>query len=320
MKLHLLFLHFLMWSMLFFMHFGCQIDTARPSQEKQLVIASDYLEESDTLLFHNFMDSTGIRVIIRPWNKSKIVGEFKINKYATGIDVFMLKSLFEVHDLQKKRLFQPLKTAVNLNEAYVDFSSEKYDYFGFGYDPFIVAYPKGERTSIKMYNDLTRHWFVNELDKSDLIVLIAPIFEKLKKTEAHKWMNQMHNHVVADTLLSDSLLLKTPILTTYSNYQKQIDSLGYKNKKIIFPNNKSTGTFYNLRTIAIASQAENYDASLQFIDFYLVEENNVTLNKALGTIAINSSESGFRKYCVHSEKMLQYYVLIERSVNRFRKK
>ena len=296
---------------------SCRIETAKPVVKKQLVIASDYLRESDTVLFKNFSKKTNTRITILPLNKSKIIGEFRNNKYNTGIDLFMMKSLYDVHELQKRKIFQPLKLSVNLNEKYLDFSSEQYDYFGFGYDPYVVAYPQNARPTIKMYNDLKRHKYIKDLDDAELIPMIAPILGKMKKTDAHLWIERMYGHNYADSLLSDSLILHMPVLTSYSNFQNNREEMLYKNKTVLMPNNKSTGTFYNLRTITIAFQAENYNEALAFIDFYLEEENNLSLNKALHTVAINSSESGFRKYYVHSEEMLKYYLLIERSLNRF---
>lgn len=296
---------------------SCRLETAQPVKQKQLVIASDYLSESDTLLFRSFSESSNTRITILPWKKSKIIGEFRNNKYNTGIDVIMMKSMYDVHDLHKRKLFQPLKVSVNLKEEYLDFSSERYDYFGFGYDPYIVAYPQNERATIKMYNDLKRYKYIKDLNESELIPMIAPILGKMKKTEAHLWIKRMYEHNYADSLLSDSLISRMPILTNYSNFQKNRNGKLYKNKVILMPNNKSTGTFYNLRTMAIAFQAEHYTEATEFIDFHLSEENNRSLNKKMKTIAINSSEAGFRKYYVHSEEMLEYYTLIERSLNRF---
>ena len=296
---------------------GCRIETAKPALQKRLVIASDYLNEGDTILFRSFSKSTHTRITILPWNKSKIIGEFRNNKYNTGIDLFMMKSMSDVHYLQKRKLFQPLKLSTNLKEEYMDFSSEKYDYFGFGYDPYVVAYPKQNYPTIKMYNDLTRHYYVKDLDDSEMIPMIAPVLAKMKKTDANKWLMRLYAHNLGDSIVSDSVLGRLPILTSYSNFQANMDNKFYSGKTIVLPNYKSTGTFYNLRTMCIAYQAENYNEALEFVDFYLSEENNPVLNKALNTIGVSSSEFGFRKYYVHSEEMLQYYVLVERSINRF---
>src|SRR5690606_10977534 len=158
----------------------------------------------------------------------------------------------------------------------LDFSSERYDYVGFGYDPYVVAYPQNERPTIKMYNDLKRYKYIKDLDDSDLIPMIAPILGKMKKTEAHLWIKRMYEHNYADSLLSDSLILQIPVLTSYSNFQKSSEDKLYRNKIVLMPNNKSTGTFYNLRTITIAFQAEHYNEALAFIDFYLEEDNNLS--------------------------------------------
>lgn len=296
--------------------FSCEIETARPAKQKQLTIASDYLYSADTAIFSDFSKNNNIKVKIVHLSPSKIIGEFRSKSFNTRIDLIMLKTMTDVLDFHKKEILHPLKMGSHFMEADASYSSEKFDYVGFGYDPYIVALPKDLPIGIRMYNDLTNHKFSTDLNDNELIPMFAPILSKKSRVDANSWVKKFYDHSKRDSLYNDSIGRNLPILTNYSSFYSGQNNKQIKNKKIVFPNTKSTGTFYNLRTFCIANQAENYDESISLINFYLQEKNNKNLNKKLNTIAIHSNEIGFRKYYMSSEKMSQYFLTIERLIQK----
>lgn len=296
--------------------FSCEIETARPAKQKHLTIASDYLYSTDTVIFRNFSKTNNVKVKIVHLSPSKIIGEFRSKKFNSGIDLIMLKTMTDVLDFHKKEILHPLKMGNHFMEADASYSSEKFDYVGFGYDPYIVALPENLPTRIRMYNDLTHHKFKTDLTDNELIPMFAPILSKKSHVDANTWVKKFYDHSKRDSLYTDSIGRNLPILTNYSSFHSIQNNNQARNKKIVFPNTKSTGTFYNLRTFCIANQAENYDESISLIDFYLKEKNNKSLNKKLNTVAIHSNDIGFRKYYMSSEKMSQYFLTIERLMQK----
>lgn len=296
--------------------YSCEIESAKPKKNKILVIASDYLKPSDSLLFQNFSNAKGIKVRIIHATPSKTIGKFRNEKFNTGIDLFMMKSMTSVLSFHKKEILHPLKKDIHFGEKDADYSSEKYDYVGFGYDPFIVASPKSNPNIIRMYNDLTRHKFSTDLTNDELIPMFAPILEKMKRVDANKWVQKFFNSSKKDSIFSDSIIRTLPVLTNYSAFYNPTNKSQFKEKVCVFPNTKSTGTFYNLRTFAIAMQAENFDEATVFIHYFSEKNANRILNEKLNTIGINSKNDEFRKYYFNSEEMMSYYLTVERLINK----
>lgn len=295
---------------------SCEIESVKPSRIKHLVIASDYLTPSDTVIFRNFSKQKNIEVKILNMSPDKIIGEFKNKNFNTGIDVIMLKSMTDVLDFNKKDILHPLKKNIHFNENQLGYSSEEYNYIGFGYDPFIIASQQKSPRTIRMYNDLTRHKFSTDLSNKELIPMLAPILEKMKKPDANKWVKKFFMSSKRDSIYSDSIIKTLPILTYYSTFKDQNNQEQFKDRVCVFPNTKSTGTFYNLRTFAIAIQAENFEQALTFTDYFSELNANSFLNKELNTIGITSNEVGFRKYYYKTEDMISYYLTAERLLNK----
>lgn len=298
--------------------YSCEIESAKPQKQKRLVIASDYLKPSDSLLFQNFTKIKGIKVKIIHMSPSKMIGEFRKDKYNTGIDLFMLKSMTNVLNFHKKEILHSLKKDIHFAEKDADYSSEKYNYVGFGYDPFIVALPKSNPKIIRMYNDLTRFKFSTDLSNDELIPMLAPILEKMKRVDANKWVQKFFAASERDSTYNDSIIRNLPILTNYSAFYNS-KSNQFTDKVCVFPNTKSTGTFYNLRTFTIAVQAENFTEATTFIKYYSEQNANEILNEKLNTIGIGTNKKGFRKYYYNSEEMMSYYLTVDRLLNKINK-
>ena len=287
---------------------SCKIETAKPNTYKKLVIASDYLNVKDSTLFTQFEKESGIRVKIIPLNVHDAEELLLENKNNSGIDVLMVKSMKDVIDLQKKGLFHSLKEGVHFQSKNANYSSEKYNYIGFGYDPYIVATKSGHTHSVRMYNDLTRQKFSTDLSNDELTPLMAPILAKMRRMDANNWVKKFYAMSKRDSIINDSIQNNLPFLTYYSSY---INNPSFKKKNCVYPNTKSTGTFYNLRTIAIVQQAENYTSALEFIQFILQPIHNKAINRKLFVVPLESTGL-FRKYYLSTEEMIAYYLTVER--------
>ncbi|MEJ6777512.1 MAG: hypothetical protein QNK85_09360 [Crocinitomicaceae bacterium] len=296
---------------------SCSTETAQPYKARELIIASDYLEAKDTLLFRAFAKKNAIRILIYTLTSDKIISTIRNKAANSGIDLVMLKSLYDVSKLNKREILHHIDLTVKKSQEAIHYSSWKYNYVGFGIDPYIIAFELNSDNKVKIYNDLTRFYHINKLESNHYPPMLAPILKKLNKARGNQWIKDCLDHSISkpipgDSLLNDSLFLRLPVLTTLSDFKLNKDSNHlYKNKSFLLPNERSKGTFYNLRSIAIVNQASNYTIALDFIGFCLDEKNNVKLNDALNTYSIYSRQIDFRKYSPSAEELIPYYSIIE---------
>jgi len=302
------------WSFIFFsfiilfFSIGCKLENAKPETDNELIIVSDYLEAKDSMLFEKFASKNDVRVIIKDMEVNDVIGAFRNYKYGVGIDILMLKSLYNVNRLSKNDYFQSVS---NFSKE-SSFNSLKYNYIGFGIDPYVLAYNPDTLLSVRTYGDLKSNLFVTDLGDELMIPMLAPVMAKMDKVQSSKWIRSFRNNQMKITKRNvDTSMV---FLTTLSSYNKkyQSDSLLMNYSEFIYPNNNSKGTFYNLRTFAIVDQAENYSIAKDFILFYTEEKRNKSLCSEMSIISINEQNKPCRLYKVKSEKLLQYYNSIQR--------
>lgn len=296
---------------------SCTLEDAESPQEKELIIASDYLQEKDSTLFKSFSKKHSVRIRILSMDAAQIKQRLSERGVNSGIDLIIIKSMYDVHKIHRKNLIQAIDFSFELADSEQKYSSWKYDYIGFGVDPYVIAYNSQSPNSIKTYNDLTRFDYLNTLSYGDQVTILAPTVHKMQKVNANKWIKKYTKHRIEPKNQSDSLLSNLPTLTTHSSYQRNKDSSAlYRNKNILMPNRNSTGTFYNTRTICIVNQAENYVTAKSFSIFYLEKKRNIELNNKLKTLSIYSSSNKFRRYATSTEDLLPYFIMVERVLKK----
>lgn len=297
---------------------SCSIESAKPKAKRELIIASDYLTPKDTVLFSKFIQSNKVELSISNMTTDKIIGHIRNMESNSGIDLIMVKSLYDVSRLDKRELLQNINFGEEIPMEAQAYSSWKYNYIGIGIDPYIIAFNLDANNNTKMYNDLTNHMYINGIDEEHFPPLLAPVLKKLNKAKGNKWIKDYLENSVnlprkTDSLRNDTTYRDLPMITTLSFFKEKKDSMFVlKNRSYLLPNERSTGTFYNVRSIAFVDQAQNYTIAKEFLQFYLEDENNIELNKKLNTYSFYSNHSNFRKYGTSAESLIPYYSMIDR--------
>ena len=295
--------------------FSCTIETAQPPLKKKLVVVSDYLYPTDTTLFASFINKQNVSISIQNLSTDKIIGHVRNFGNNSGFDIVILRSMYDAYKLNKRDILHDIK--VNKEENKYLYSSSFHNFYGFGIDPYIILNSDSNRYRLTTYNDLTNHSFINLLDERELTPFLSPVKEKMKRVQANNWIKKFLGHAYSPKNLSDSLHLVAPILTTAAKWDSLQKVAFYKNRKAYYPNKKSTGSFFNIRTIGIIKQAENYVLAQKFISHFLTEVNNFHINKSLGTFSIFEKNGTFRKYGTRFEKLMEHYIVTDRTVLRF---
>jgi ABC-type thiamine transport system substrate-binding protein len=286
--------------------FACSIEEAPVSKAKVLTIASDYLKAKDTILFSDFTESRDIRIKIIHKSADDLIGKFRNKGYATGYDIVMLRSLYDVNRFSKYDFFHDIKD-LEVEERY---SSDKYDFVGFGIDPYVFAYNDDTTLIHRTYSDLKAKNYSSNLDRSDKIPMLAFVMSRMDRGKTFEWIKSFE-----DSKQTRNSWNELTLLTQYSGYVKldKTDSTFRKINSVHFPNQNTKGAFYNLKTFAIVDQAEHYSMARDLIQFYTEEEANQRLSNKLNVFGISNN---IRLNNKHTEDLMPYYGMIERMLNK----
>lgn len=300
---------------------ACSIETAKAPSSSELVILSDYLLPKDTVLFSQFSKNRNVSVKIITTETDKIVGLMRNNGFNTKGDIIMVKSLLDINRLNQRDILHNIDFSKELVLPEHDQSNWSRNFLAYGYDPFVFANSK--YALLNTYADLKRLPFVSNISERNIPVVLSPVIKKFSKMQANTWIKKFaRNRISIDSLArinNDSIRLRLPILTTYSDFRINKDSvLNYSHRRLKLSNNSSKGTFYNLRTIAILKHAQNYSEAREFSMFYLKKKNNISLNKKLSTIPIYYPETQFKRYKTNTSELVQYYTTIERILSKLK--
>lgn len=292
---------------------SCMIEEVKKPESRVLVIGSDYLKIEDSILFQNFTESTGIEVFILSKPGKDLYNQIKQDPNNCGIDLLMLASETQLHKFSNANFLQKLNPEDSLELGIPKFTSYKYDYVGFGLDPFVVAVNK-ESKIIRTYNDLTHNQFINDLSKNEAICLLAPVSRKIPKGKAQEWVESYYAQAVDKKTINDSIREKHPVLTMRSVLlDHQLDS---KKDFTQILKSGNAGSFYSLKTFAIVKQAENYVEAKRFISYFSKPLKNSYIAEHLHFVGIFNPEKTFRPYKIPTEELFQYYTLIERWITK----
>ena len=291
---------------------SCSIEEARHQKNRKLVVLSDYLEPQDSIIFKSFKRQQDIDIEIIHLSTDKMIGLTRNKKYTADADIIMVKSMYDVHRLSQQSILQQIVFKNELSDKQRKYVSTKYNYFGFGIDPFVNVHQTSKRTS--MNSDLVNKDFINLLDDKQRTVFFSPILKKMSRVNSKQWIKRVINHSINDLSILDSNK-HISVLTTYSDYKQN----NFYRKKafsgLTFPNSTKNGTFYNLRTMAIVEQTENYSMAKLFIKFYLQTKQNQELTKQLSVLPLQKKTDSFREYSVRQDELIQFFTLTNRILN-----
>ena len=297
---------------------GCEIPNAPKSSTKKLVIVSDYLHSKDTVFFKGFCKSTDVRIHIIYKHADEIMGTLRNKPYNSGYDLILLNSLYDVNRFAKSKLLHPLKDLPDLPIQTYLHTSEKYNYVGFGIDPYTISCNPDSVFRHLTYSDLKNHDFISVLDDKQMIPMLASLMSKLNKIKVYNWLKEFNSH-------RKTQINKASEINAFLTVHSQLESEKDKNKSLQlftkehFPNASRDGVFYNLKTFCIVSYAEHISEAQSFIQYYLRNNNNGNLCKLMHVYPASEIHNDVRFFKLKSEKLFQYYSMTERILNKTRK-
>ena len=239
---------------------ACKIEEAKPEISKKLVLASDFLEAKDTVLFKRFSKKTGIRLKILNLNASQIAQKLKKEGYNSSIDLVFVKSLNSVKILNKTK-FQKLD-ANFLREKTPSLKAFKNaTWLVAGLDPFVFLYDPNFYTGKKNYRDLSKNFtWASPQSIEELTVLGAHNSILFKKKDSVQY-NFIKNNVAYQSLSNG--VISSQFLVLKNSFFEKNKELS-KKREIFFPDK----TYADRWCFAVVDQAINYGNVEAFLMYY----------------------------------------------------
>jgi len=241
---------------------ACKIEEAKPEISKKLVLASDFLEAKDTVLFKRFSKKTGIRLKIINLNASQIAQKLKKEGYNSSIDLVFVKSLNSVKILDKTK-FQKLD-ANFLREKTPSLKAFKNaTWLVAGLDPFVFSYIPDSTKTARTYSDLSTNFtWASPQSSDEFSVLLAHRGSHSKKDA--KWKKGFIQNNVAFNSENDSVQNRQFLVIKHSFFIKNKSLSQNKKREIFFPDK----TYADRWCFAVVDQAINYGNVETFLMYY----------------------------------------------------
>lgn len=317
-----LFLGFL----LIVMFTACTIEKARPFKKQQVVIASDCLHPSDTVLFKSFKKQYKIRVRILYLPFDSLENKLKTEGSATEIDAVILSSVYSMYSFEKSNLLQKVPREEIFNPIQNKYHAKSGKWTGIGIDPYVFVNIKDTLKRILSYKDLLddTKWCTTLKTDHEWYPFYSNIVNKIKpeaKYNALDWIRNFTKNNVGILKETDSSMNCKVLITNYSVYKKNelIPKTRFKKGKLIFPNQRSGGCYYNMYCFGIVRQARNYANAIKIYNYLLVESVNKRINNSWKTFpVINTKDSKidyqnirFKKSSTSPVNLTQYYIRVK---------
>lgn len=297
----------------FLSHFllvGCAIEVASPTENQQLVIASDYLKLADTVLFKEFTKNSGIRIIIKPLSPDKINSHLEMHKANAKFDIVMLARLSSVLIFENTRLH-------TLSESYLSkyasnlkvFNNRQW--FVSGLDPYFFSF---ERDSVSLpvnYEQLAEGYVWASPDRGswDLFDAYFSYYlsgldeqrQKQRKTQFN--INQVNYLQPNDSVRNRQfLILKNSTFIATETLNKN-----YKRELWKSTNGSRYGVYADRRCMAIVDEAKNMKNASEFLSYWDEHYHRDNFGPGKGDYPYPNNEGiskGVKFYRVSEDKLL----------------
>ena len=245
---------------------SCKIEEAKPEISKKLVLASDFLEPKDTLLFKHFLRKHKIHLKILNLSAGKIAQKLKKEGYNSTIDLVFVNSLHSVKVLYKNK-FQKLNANFLKEKAPTLKVFKNATWLVAGLDPFVFSYILDSTNAAKTYSDLSKNFtWASPQSIDEFSVLLAHRGSLSKKDS--KWKKGFIQNNVPFNSENDSVKNTQFLVIKHSFFIKNKSLSQNKKRVLFFPKEKNPGCYADRWCFAVVDQAKNYESAETFLMYY----------------------------------------------------
>lgn len=290
----------------------CAPPSAAPEETPTLVIASDCFSRADSALFDSFEKKYHAKVIVRRFTTDSLLSMFEKDRYSTGIDVIITKKLFNQRRINQNQIPEKWHNRVEVKTGILPKSKK---FVCWGIDPYVCVVRKDTTLNIATYNNLEQIRYMDCLDNASRTHFFTPIEQRTNRVKTY---NQIQKMTAMRTPMNRREAADIPVLLTcLSDYRTTIskDTVFRAFKQVQYPNDHTSGTFYDMPSVCIVSQTSELNTAEHFLTWMLTPSVNKKLNNRIGTLSYASSLE-FRRYAADPESLMQYHTMLSRMFER----
>lgn len=253
--------------------YSCGIETAKPGQKSEVIIASNFLSQRDIRFYKGFEKKTNIKVKIIFLSTDSIKNHIIKNGYNSDFDLIFVKSLMDVKKLNNIKnhefKFNYAKKHLNIFKPFL-----KNHWLIAGIDPYVFSYFPDSTKRPTSYVELTKEYLWATPEESELNVFISHVkyhLRKSKKNAFKKWQDDFYRNNVEFNMGSDSSSSRQFIMVKASRLKADTVLLKSKGRVVYFPNESLNGFYADRYCVALLDQAKNFENAtklLKYIDQY----------------------------------------------------
>lgn len=251
-------------------------------------------------------------------------------KLNTEIDAVILASPYDMVHLEKSDFIQHLSEDKIPDNLPTKFISRSRKWIGLGCDPYVIVSVQDTLKKVKTYKNLAEStkWCTNLASNSEWYPFYSAIVNRINSTSKYNaldWIRNFNDNKLAVLQENDSTSACSILLTSYSKFRKSPTVLNsqFKKGKLIFPNQRTGGSYYSMPTFAVIKQARNFSNAVKFLDYLTIETVNKRLNFNWLIFPIISSKessfsyqnSRFKKYTISPVRLTENYERINNILN-----
>ncbi|MDD5478129.1 extracellular solute-binding protein [Rhodoferax sp.] len=269
---------------------GISFNSFGQSNELNIYSARHY--PSDTALYQQFTQSTGIKINRVDADDAGIIARLKAEGTSSPADIILLVDAARLWRGEIEGLFQPIKSKT-LNDAIPEQfrantnSAGKTPWFGFSTRARVIVYNK---VSVKPQDVDTYEELADPKNKGKLCIrsgshpynlsLFGAVMEHLGEKQTEQWLQGMVSNMARSPKGGDTDQIKgvasgeCGIAVTNSYYLARLmrstkpeDKSVVEKVGVVFPNQSSWGTHVNIAGGAVAKNAPNTANAVKFLEY-----------------------------------------------------
>ena len=279
---------------------------AAQAQERVLNLYSARHYQTDEALYADFTQATGIRINRVEADDAGILARLKAEGTASPADVILLVDAARLWRGEQEGLFQPVKSAVLEQRVPAQFrggvSAQGAQWFGMSTRARVIVYDKSrlKASDVDSYEKLAAPalkglFCVRSGSHPYNLSLFGSMLEHLGPQATEAWLKGLVDNMARSPKGGDTDQINGVAsgecgvaLTNTYYFARLLRSANPKDRAttekvgLVFPNQGSWGTHVNIAGAAVARNAKNREAAVQFIEYlasdtaqrYFAEGNN----------------------------------------------